>query len=724
MIRQPFQKLTIWGFTLLLVIMACQPSRQALRTGTITKSARFKAGLYRVNTDSLAGNPLLVISEDDIELDFNQAVIDGRGDGSQPDQFSGIAIHIRDCKNVTIKNVHIRGFKIAILAENVENLRILSSDLSYNYRPKLRSRWDREALSDWLYFHQNEQDEWKAYGAAIYLKQCHNALIKDIVCHQGMNGILMVQCNGGLVYNNDICFNSGLGIGLYRSSHNRIMHNKLDWNARGYSHGKYARGQDSSAILLYEQSSHNTFAYNSGTHSGDGLFLWAGQSTMDTGLGGCDSNIIYRNDFSHSIANGIEVTFSANYMAENILNDCRYGVWGGYSHHSLIRGNEIKDCETGIAIEHGRYNVIDNNVFENDKTGIQVWARKSQPADWSYPQKVNTASRQYVVADNQFKNLNTAIDITLTDSVWTAGNTFAHVEHHTRPPKGFAPLLPELEKEPWMEMAVDAPNAIDDGMSTLLSPETLRGRKYIIVNEWGPYDFKYPLLALRNKEMKDGKEVLYFEILGPKGMWRIDSIVGCTVPGHSSGSVPDSLIAICNTESGPRHLGLSYTGKQIITQFGDTLSAGTNYPFSFSETIFSTNWQMSYFVYDSLADPLKHPVAFNSLLNGPPTKTITTSRLAYRWWDAPDEGIPADRFAVSASTTINVVPGEYILEVESDDGIRVWLDGNMILERWDIHTPIIDEIKFNATPGPHELKVDYFEGGGLGVLDVSILKAP
>ena len=93
---------------------------------------------------------------------------------------------------------------------------------------------------------------------------------------------------------------------MYRASWNRILHNKIDWCVRGYSHGVYNRGQDSAGILIYEQSSNNVFAYNSVTHGGDGFFLWAGQNTMDTGRGGCDDNLLYGNDFSHAPTNGIE----------------------------------------------------------------------------------------------------------------------------------------------------------------------------------------------------------------------------------------------------------------------------------------------------------------------------------------------------------------------------------------------------------------------------------
>lgn len=50
-------------------------------------------------------------------------------------------------------------------------------------------------------------------------------------------------------------------------------------------------------MLVYEQSSANTFYKNNVTHGGDGFFLWAGQTTMDTGKGGCNDNLLLENDF-------------------------------------------------------------------------------------------------------------------------------------------------------------------------------------------------------------------------------------------------------------------------------------------------------------------------------------------------------------------------------------------------------------------------------------------
>jgi parallel beta-helix repeat protein len=117
------------------------------------------------------------------------------------------------------------------------------------------------------------------------------------------------------------------------------------------------------------------FAYNSATHGGDGFFLYAGNETLKkTGVGGCNRNLLYRNDFSHAAANGIECTFSdGNVFVENILDECTHGVWAGYSYNTEIVGNQISRCANGISIEHGRDNLIVENKITDTELGINLW---------------------------------------------------------------------------------------------------------------------------------------------------------------------------------------------------------------------------------------------------------------------------------------------------------------------------------------------------------------
>src|SRR6185295_9232910 len=165
-----------------------------------------------------------------------------------------------------------------------------------------------------------------------YLDGVHGGDIRDNRIVQGMEGLMLTRSDSLRIWNNTIEFNSGVGIGLYRSSDNVIMHNRASYNVRGYSHGYFRRGQDSADLLMYEQSSHNVVAYNSMTHGGDGLFLWAGQSTMDTGKGGANDNLFYENDFSFAPTNGIEATFSRNAFMKNRVEGSDHGLWGGYSY--------------------------------------------------------------------------------------------------------------------------------------------------------------------------------------------------------------------------------------------------------------------------------------------------------------------------------------------------------------------------------------------------------
>ncbi len=296
----------------------------------ITSSVTIKPGVYQLNASDSLSRPLIRIRGNNITVDFNRALLQGSNNRQLPNQFYGLAVLVEG-NNITIRNARISGYKVAIMAKGCKDLRIENSDFSYNYRQQLQSTWLHEDVSDWMSYHHNEKDEWLRYGAGIYLKDCTGSIIRNNTITGGQCALMMTGSNEGTITDNDFSFNSAIGIGMYRSSRNHILHNKLDFNVRGYSHGFYNRGQDSAGILVFEQCNENVFAYNSVTHGGDGFFLWAGQTTMDTGEGGCNNNYVYKNDFSYAPTNGVEITFSKNQIIGNIINECDHGVWGGYS---------------------------------------------------------------------------------------------------------------------------------------------------------------------------------------------------------------------------------------------------------------------------------------------------------------------------------------------------------------------------------------------------------
>lgn len=563
-----------------------QPGEKALIKGLkITKSMKIKKAVYRIDAPADAESSYITIEGNNITVDFNNAELKGSNKKTNPDEFFGIGIIIKNSKNVTIKNLKAKGYKVALLARNIELLTLENCDLSYNYRQHLNSTQEKEDISDWMSYHQNEKDEWLRYGAAMYLRDCNFVTIKNCKATGGQNALMMTNCNDGMIYNNDFSFNSGIGIGLYRSSGNKIMYNRVIFNVRGYSHGVYNRGQDSAGMLVYEQSSTNLFYKNNVTHGGDGFFLWAGQTTMDTGKGGCNDNMIIGNDFSYAPTNGIEVTFSRNTISNNRIFECDYGIWGGYSFESMISNNNFRNNRIAIAIEHGQQNKIAFNLFSKDKEAIRLWTRKEQPADWGYAKYRDIKSRDYDIVANSFNGNPTVFDLNHTENLNVVSNTIAGSDVVYKMDSTVTGLDTAINYELVEKLSAESDLAIP----VIAKPNDpfkgngyLAGRKNILITEWGPFDFRSPIIW--NTNPTDTSGLMKFDLLGPKGKWVIKSFKGVRNLSLLKGEFPVSISA--ERIKGERTdilIEVEYIGPAITTPFGLSITAGKSYKFFFKK---------------------------------------------------------------------------------------------------------------------------------------------
>ena len=418
----------VFGPLSAVLLAAAPPDTISLVAGmVISRSVVVRPGIYRLTP--LPGDSAVVrVRGSDVVVDFGGAHLIGAPPSAPPDRASGVAILIEGGSDVTLKRARVSGYRVGLLARRVRALRLHDNDFSHNWKPRLYSGFGHESLADWLSFHHNEKDEWLRHGAALHLVEVDGGEIRGNIARQGMNGLLLVRTNRLRIWNNDFSFNSGLGIGMYRSSDNVVMHNRADYCIRGYVHGVYNRGQDSAALLIYEQSLRNTVAYNSMTHGGDGLFLWAGQSTMDSGQGGANDNLFFGNDFSFAATNGIEATFSRNRFVGNLIEGAHHGMWGGYSFQSEVRGNVFRRNTVGVAIEHGQDNAIVANRFEANQTAVRLWWNPTEPSDWGYPKHRDTRSRDYRIAGNTFTGDRVALRVENTQRVVASANGFAGVD--------------------------------------------------------------------------------------------------------------------------------------------------------------------------------------------------------------------------------------------------------------------------------------------------------
>ena len=699
----------------------------------IERSITVRPGTYRLAASADLKTPALTIRGENIVVDFNGATLMGSAASADPDQFAGVGILVDGGHRITVRGATIRGYKVGILARNSADLHLTRNDLSYNWKQRLHSGIEKESLVDWMSYHDNEKDEWLRFGAAIYLAGCDRAEIDHNTILQGQNGLLATRSSGLKIWNNTIQFMSSIGVGLYRVTGSTIMHNRIDWCVRGYSHGFYNRGQDSAGLLMYEQSSHNTVAYNSITHGGDGLFLWAGQSTMDTGKGGSNDNVFAANDFSHAPTNGIEATFSRNRFIHNRVEDNWHGVWGGYSYGSQWLDNRFARNAEGMAIEHGQENIIAGNTFDRDDTAIRLWQNPSEDPNWGYPRNRDTRSRGYAIEDNVFTRNQVALDIRDTANVRLWRNKFADVGDRARlsgATPGFQDAVSPRQGHVVALSYEDPPPKLPDGIDPMIEDGGRRGRHTIIVDEWGPYDWKSPKLwpvldsdgklpfVRRAKATGQFDGPVRLNVLGPEGKWELVAVRGATVT-PAEGKAGDVTAVTPRAGSVVDYeIVLSYVGQEVTSPHGEVTPAGQPYIFTYSRFFAPVDWTVHFFEYPETADPVKASAAFAKILAGKPINSVKTDRIDYLSGGVIEDGVPRDRFAFVAEGTVDLPPGDYTIEVISDDGARVWMDGKLILDAWEPHESRVDRV--DITGGRRKLKVEYYESAGWAEIRVDI----
>lgn len=678
-----------------------------LRRGlVITRSVTVTPGVYRLPASASLDSAVIAVRGDDITVDFGGATMQGQDPGADPDQAAGVALRIEGGHNIRILNARIRGYRIAILARGTRRLDLIDNDAGYNWKPRLYNLIEHESLVDWLSFHHNEKDEWLRYGAAFYLDGVSGGEISGNRVVQGMNGLLLARSDSLRIQDNNFSFNSGLGIGLYRSSDNTIVHNRLDYNVRGYSHRFYRRGQDSAGLLLYEQSNRNIVAWNSATHGGDGLFLWAGQSTMDTGEGGANDNLFYGNDFSFAPANAMEATFSRNAFVANRAEGSDYGLWGGYSYGSKVIGNCFIRNRIGVAIEHGQDNVIAANRFHGDSLAISLWANPIQPSDWGYPKHRDTKSRDYRIERNVFAGNRLTIQAKNSSGVAATAND-------SLPAASGACAAPALREE---ESRL-APNLTGVEAEVPRSGNSMRNRAAIVVDEWGPFDWRSPKLWPVDSSRADP---LLLAVLGPPGRWRVVARHGIAALSKSAGRTGDTIrVTPSGQTPGELELTLEYIGTETVSPRGEHGDAGRPYRFAWSRFEPLIEWNARFYAWTD--STLKsNPEAFDDLLHAPPILSRRLSRLDYEWYRSPVPGLPQERWAMEATATVALPIGEYTIRTISDDGIQVWVDGRRLIDRWVPHESAVDTITIAG--GVRQLKVRYYQADGWTELRLEILR--
>jgi len=180
---------------------------------------------------------------------------------------------------------------------------------------------------------------------------------------------------------------------------------------------------------------------------------------------------------------------------------------------------------------------------------------------------------------------------------------------------------------------------------------------------------------------------------------------------------------------GVAHYRISRNGVQVGTSqtmsFGDTgLTANTAYQYTVAAVDGAGNVSTASAAITVTTLPTP-PVAettgiwaeyFNNTgLSGAPTVARQESQINHNWdRAAPTAGIGADNFSVRWTGRLKVpTSGNYTLYVKADDGVRLWINDELVINDWTTHAAKeLKVTKYLDTTSIYNIRLEYFEQTG------------
>ncbi|MBW4678481.1 MAG: hypothetical protein KME19_00005, partial [Microcoleus vaginatus WJT46-NPBG5] len=109
----------------------------------------------------------------------------------------------------------------------------------------------------------------------------------------------------------------------------------------------------------------------------------------------------------------------------------------------------------------------------------------------------------------------------------------------------------------------------------------------------------------------------------------------------------------------------------------------------------------------------------NNSLSGNPTFTRTESSINNDWGaGGPGQGIGNDNFSVRWTGSFNFDSGHYLFRASMDDGMRMWVDDNLVIDTWSGRNAVDYSAHQFLSSGEHKVKVEYREDTDLAIAQV------
>jgi nitrous oxidase accessory protein NosD len=713
------------------------------------------------------GNGVVQIRGNDLVIECEGRLF-GAAPGTSPDAYEGTGIRLTGLRN-ELRGARASGFRVGIELERATLARLVDADVSDNRRSRLLSTHEREDGADWLWPHANDAGEWSAnWGAGLRVVESRGVRIERLLARDVQNGILLERVDESLVVGCDASFLSGWGLALWRSCDNRIVANRFDFCVRGYAHGLYNRGQDSAGVLLFEQSSRNTFEGNSLTHGGDGVFGFAGREALGEvpprasgserpfGYQRCGSNdnLFRANDMSFAAAHGLELTFSFGTRVEGNLfeENAICGVWFGYGRDSLFTENRfVGNGDAGYGAERGALNAEHGqrlsataNVFERNAIDVRLWTDADEGLAGLPWTRANGAGAKdnWIVGNRHVSVLagDGAPRVELAACGATAidlGDERVAADDASR--KGLRRMPSDggglAERAAGIDAAalerVRRELLVELGVEPLPSGPRPRGRAAIVVGEWGPWDHVRPLVKVVERSGARARFAVYAAASDVPIEVHAGEAFDVQVMRDAAalaefGDAPCALV-----EVRPKSAGAASAGR-IELSVGGVVH-------TYEVALLAVAWNVRFA--PAPVDPREDAARIEEVLAESPAIACDAVEFHFggggpiEWFEARGRtddverlrasALASDNFALAADTRVELPAGRWELVTSSDDGLRVRVDGELVIDDWTHHGPTEHRATF-VVDEPREVAIDvrWFELGGHAECSVRLERAP
>ncbi|MCI0394727.1 MAG: PA14 domain-containing protein [Chloroflexi bacterium] len=120
-----------------------------------------------------------------------------------------------------------------------------------------------------------------------------------------------------------------------------------------------------------------------------------------------------------------------------------------------------------------------------------------------------------------------------------------------------------------------------------------------------------------------------------------------------------------------------------------------------------TNWRGEYFN--------------NTTLSGTPVLVRDDAQINFNWGNgSPAPGtVGADNFSVRWTRTLNLAAGNYTFSTTTDDGVRLWVNGHLLIDVWQVQAARTFSGQLYLPGGNVEVRMEYFENAGLALAQLS-----